>query len=213
MKTSALLPIAAIVSLCLIFSCSSTNNDEPHSGEFSVSDTQKVVFAKHNLKHSDTVLFAFNHYGAIPQGWRVLNAKEWQYLILQRPNALNLTLWATVKGVKGVLLLPDGFNTNALKLTHIQPQTLKPWSDQIRLADSNADPAAKNILTDAQVTQLDQAGAIFLPLNIGNEGGYWQTGDSFLSLGSTFIWPARGCNTRAYRFGIRLAKDITASAK
>lgn len=207
MKKASPLTLVAFVTLCVIISCSHGDTiSEPHSGVFSVSDSQKVVFAIENLKNADSELFSFNHYGNVPEGWRVLTAQEWQYLVLKRSNALNLTLWATVEGEKGVIFLPDNYN-NALKLNHISPQSIKPWDDQIYL-NTNIDPTTLNVFTQNQWTELSKDGAIFLPLNLGSEGGYWQTGDTFLSFNTKFIWPARGCATSAIKNGVRLAKDV-----
>lgn len=209
MKKSSPLFLAAFVTLCVLISCSNNNSiKEPHSGEFSVSDSQKVFFAIENLRNADTELFDFNHYGNISNGWRVLSADEWQYIVLKRHNAINLILWATVEGKKGIILLPDNYN-NTLNLNYISQQEIKPWDDQIHLNNTTIDPTTLNVLTENQWIALAKDGAIFLPMNLGNEGGYWQTGDTFLSFNSTFIWPARGCITSALKLGVRLAIDVT----
>jgi hypothetical protein len=41
--------------------------------------------------------------------WRTLTRDEWQYLLTGRPNAKQLQLMYDVKGVHGLLLLPDNF--------------------------------------------------------------------------------------------------------
>lgn len=208
MKKSTPLILIAIVTLCILISCGNNGTtDEPHSGEFSVSDSQKVVFAIENLKNANSELFSFNHYDSISEGWRLLTGEEWKYIVLKRQNAINLVLWASIGGKKGVIFLPDNFN-NSFNFSNISQKSIKPWDDQIRLIDTNTDPTAQNILTENQWTALAQQGAIFLPLNLDNEGGYWQTGDSYLSLSTTFIWPARGCNTSAMKLGVRLAMDV-----
>lgn len=208
MKKSSPLLLLAFVTLCVLISCSNNNSiKEPHSSEFSVSDSQKVVFAIENLKNGDSDLFDFNQYGNISESWRLLSADEWQYIVLKRKNAINLILWATVDGKKGVVLLPDNY-ANTLKLNHISPQSIKPWDDQICLINSDTDPTTLNVISNNQWTELANQGAIFLPMNLGNEGGYWQTGDSFLSFNSAFIWPARGCVTSALKLSVRLAIDI-----
>ena len=208
MKISSTLAIAAFVTLCALASCGNGNSiKEPHSGEFSVSASQKVVFALQNLRNGDSELFDYNQYGNLPEGWRLLSAEEWQYLVLKRANALNLTLWATVEGKKGVIFLPDNYD-NSLKLNHISPKWLKPWDDQICLNNTGTDPTTLNVLNGDQWRELAEDGAIFLPLNLGSEGGYWQTGDTFLSFNTKFIWPARGCVASALKNGVRIAKDV-----
>ncbi len=208
MKKTSPLFFAAITIICFSISCGSSDPiKEPHSGVFSVSDSQKVVFATENLKVADLELFDFNQYGTLPDGWRILTANEWQYIVLKRKNAINLILWATVDGKKGVILLPDNY-ANTLKLNHISPQSIKPWDDQICLINSDTDPTTLNVISNNQWTELANQGAIFLPMNLGSEGGYWQTGDSFLSFNSAFIWPARGCVTSALKLSVRPAIDI-----
>ena len=166
-----------------------------------------MVFAAENLKNADSGLFGFNSYGNVPNGWRVLTADEWQYLVLKRKNAINLTLWATIEGKKGVIFLPDDYNST-LKLNRISPQSIKPWDDQICLNNPTTDPTTLNVLNSDQWTALANDGAIFLPMNLGSEGGYWQTGDTFLSFNSKYIWPARGCVASALKLGVRLAIDV-----
>lgn len=54
-------------------------------------------------------------YNAISNGgnkaglWRVLTQEEWDYIINKRTNYENLRGWGQIEGVKGMILLPDGW--------------------------------------------------------------------------------------------------------
>ena len=51
--------------------------------------------------------------GNTPGQWRTLTNDEWSYLIGQRPNYSSLRGWATVNGVRGLVLLPDNWTLPA----------------------------------------------------------------------------------------------------
>lgn len=68
-------------------------------------------------------------------GWTTLSKDEWMYLLTQRENAANLAGFATVAGVKGLVILPDEWNASALVSTY----TAEEW------------------------TTMEVAGAVFLP--------------------------------------------------
>lgn len=84
--------------------------------------------------------------------WRTLTAAEWEYMITYRPNAPKLFGLAAVKGIGGVVLLPDEW---------VCPEGLE-------FNPGNADNYTNNLYSSAQWKQMEAAGAIFLP----NAGSY-----------------------------------------
>ncbi len=55
------------------------------------------------------VFNAISNGGNEPNLWRTLTAKEWEYLLFKRPNALQLLALGTIGGVNGLFILPDDF--------------------------------------------------------------------------------------------------------
>ena len=85
-------------------------------------------------------------------GWRALTKAEWVYLIKTRTNASSLHTFATVNGVVGLILMPDGWTANGVSLTIT---TANYTSNNISLADWNT---------------LESQGCVFLP-SAGYRGG------------------------------------------
>lgn len=100
-------------------------------------------------------------------GWRMLTGDEWKYIFEDRYNAAELSALATVHGQHGLILLPDGMETPPVNLN---------------TSTQNFDA---NILTDAQWSALEYAGAVFLPTagyrtgtetkDVVEHGYYWST--------------------------------------
>ena len=106
-----------------------------------------------------------NYTEGVEDGYRVLTADEWTYLMSGRTNASNLRGLATVNGVKGLLLLPDNWLNPGVTFTHNAS-----YSDSY---------------TSAQWAQLEASGAVFLPAAGSRSGvettltegvGYYWTG-------------------------------------
>jgi hypothetical protein len=100
----------------------------------------------------------------VPNMWRTLTDKEWEYILFYRPNASSLYGLAQVNGVNGMVLLPDDW-------TYPSGITLK---------------LNKNSFVNISIdhwAQLEEAGAIWLPAagnrwgkdiyDIQNKGFYW----------------------------------------
>ena len=102
--------------------------------------------------------------------WRTLTKDEWEYLINDRPNASSLQGVASVNGVNGLILLPDGWK---------QPNGVSFKSG----FDWDADYADYQTFTLDQWSKLESAGAVFLPASgdrygtvvydVGYGGNYW----------------------------------------
>ena len=112
--------------------------------------------------------------GNTPGQWRTLTRDEWAYLIHQRPNSSSLRGWATVNGVRGLVLLPDSWTLPA-------SVTFTPGS-----TGSGAN-YLQNIYGITEWAIMEAAGAVFLPT-------YGTTAESTYSSG---YW-----SSTAYREGV-----------
>ncbi len=105
----------------------------------------------------------FDDWGSrIDGGWRTLTDDEWHYVIWDRADASAKRGAATVCGVHGMVLLPDGWNDGAFNAGFD-----KGWNTNEYDAVSWAD--------------MEAAGAVFLPAAgfhssyVEIEGGYWSS--------------------------------------
>lgn len=113
-------------------------------------------------------------YNAISNGgdsagiWRTLSSAEWDYIITGRANASDLRATATVFGIPGLILLPDG------------------WGEEEGLPVTiTSSDFTTNTFTAEEWILLETAGAVFLPAcgwrtgaslyEVGNMGCYWST--------------------------------------
>jgi hypothetical protein len=114
---------------------------------------------------------AFIDWGEIPaveealgEGWRTLTREEWAYILEGREHADEMRMFATVAGVKGLVILPDEWVAPA----------------GMMLSDE---------MTAEQWAAIEQTGAVFLPAagqfvkgrsleKIGEEGFYWTSSPS-----------------------------------
>ena len=86
-------------------------------------------------------------------GWRTLAKDEWAYLLKTRENAANLRGQATVNGVHGMILLPNDWTTPTGLTFTAMPNN---W--------------ITNVYADADWNAMEEAGAVFLPI----EGVRWE---------------------------------------
>lgn len=151
--------------------------------------------------------------------FRTLSAKEWQYLILERENALNLLHLAKIGDQKGIVILSDDFKApDGAKIFAIKETDYRKSSSMLDFKNSDSVFNA-NVYSAEEFKKLEKAGALFLAycghhftkVEDNKEAGYWSTGNdrggSYLSAGSKSIWPDRGCKCDVYRFAVRLVKD------
>ncbi len=99
--------------------------------------------------------------------WRTLTWKEWRYLIQTRTNAADLKGQASVADVHGYVLLPDSWTLPAGLSFTASPNN---WTT--------------NVYTAEQWTQMEAAGAVFLPATgyrdpeikgVNEKGWYWSS--------------------------------------
>ena len=105
--------------------------------------------------------------GYIESMWRTLTSEEWRYMFESRTNASNLYGAATVNGINGIVILPDG------------------WSDIPDIFTFNPGSGAysQNTYTYEEWSKMESAGAVFLPAagsregnavsSVGTGGSYW----------------------------------------
>ena len=87
--------------------------------------------------------------------WRTLTQPEWYYLINTRANATNLRGAATVNGIRGIVILPDGWTGSFKPITTM---VYKGGDDSMVLFDWT-----DNVYDVAAWTAMEATGAVFLP--------------------------------------------------
>ena len=72
-----------------------------------------------NSKYDWGVYNEIRNGGGCKNCWRVLTNNEWRYLFCKRENAARLFTFATVAGVKGLIVLPDNWKKpSTVKLSY-----------------------------------------------------------------------------------------------
>ena len=101
--------------------------------------------------------------------WRTLKQAEWNYILFVRPNADKLFAGATVNNVQGLLLLPDNWTTPAsVSFTPSTDKGLVIEGDSAanwRYVNETRNNFKHNVYTAEEWTVLENAGAIFLPVD------------------------------------------------
>jgi len=99
-----------------------------------------------------------------PKGsWRLPTCDDWYYLLSRRENAKHLATLVYVDSIKGLLLLPDGWeNTLDLNLYFSE--------NDVRMGEEGL--MEKNHLTKAQWKKLEKTGAVLFPFS----GVRWYNG-------------------------------------
>ena len=147
-----------------------------------------------------------------PNTWRTLTFDEWKYLLNTRTNASSLKSVAQVNGVNGLIFLPDNW---------VCPEgiTFKSGFHSNYGADYYA---AYQTFTADQWSELESAGAVFLPASgcrygldvydVQLDGGYWSATeiDSYFAYYLYFVSDKAyvGNYYRNYGQSVRLVKDL-----
>ena len=140
--------------------------------------------------------------------WRTLTNDEWGYVFNTRTNASSLYGFATVNGIKGLILLPDS------------------WSLPSGLS-FNAGTAAftNNVYTTTQWSKMESAGAVFLPAagyrdgtrvnGVLSRGGYWSSTPFYavdyayrLTFYDSYLAPPQDESLRNCGRSVRLVQEL-----
>ena len=150
--------------------------------------------------------------------WRTLTKDEWHYVVMERPNAINLVAYGKVENVKGLILLPDAWEQpEGVQFTSIA-DTVSVFSGSFDVKNwKETDLSLLNVYDAASWQKMEDAGAVFLPYTSWNfsedgnptDGEYWSTEDGYMSISNSSIWPGRGCVVDAFEMSVRLVKDVT----
>lgn len=157
--------------------------------------------------------------------WRVLTHNEWRYLLCKRKNAAKLFTFATVAGVKGLIILPDDWQKPAgAKLELSINKGMKYVGDDEYI---NNEPKTSfydhNILSINNWRILEENGAVFLPAAGGRDyanvfedqvcGFYWSTThvgtlEAYMVGFSAGNFVASDLELRSCGFSVRLVRTV-----
>ncbi len=150
--------------------------------------------------------------------WRTLTNEEWNYVFMERPNALNLLSYGQVESVKGLILLPDAWEqpSDVQFVSLVDTAKITSSTIDVKNRSDETDLTSLNVYDAATWQKMEDAGAVFLPFTSWKysdngepvEGEYWSTTDSGLSFDYIYIWPDRGSSIDANLMAVRLVKDV-----
>ncbi len=172
-------------------------------------------------------------YNAISNGgnraniWRIMTNNEWRYLFCKRENAAKLFAFATVAGVKGIIVMPDNWKKpSSVKLLLSINHGLRYDADNRYVStDLKADNYALNIVSISGWRILEEAGAVFLPaaggrdyanvFEVQNCGFYWSgtvngEAEAYMMAFSSGDIVATDFESRVCGFSVRLVRDVKA---
>ena len=181
----------------------------------------------------------FNEWGenAISNGgntsslWRTLTKDEWDYLFFKRANATSLFGLGQVNGIKGLILLPDDWtNPEGISFHTGISKGLVAKTDYY--ANTDGKNYKHNEYTSAQWTQMESAGAAFLPAagyrwdnevymedsDLDYMGYYWASTPYENWEGYVFYFDAyelspQNKNSRIYGQAVRLVQNANHSTR
>ena len=185
------------------------------SGERNIANT-KYDWGIHN---------SISNGGGKENLWRLLTHNEWRYLLCKRKNASKLFAFATVAGVKGLILLPDNWQKPAgAKLELSINKGMKYVGDDEYI---NNEPKTSvydhNILSINNWRILEENGAVFLPAAGGRDyanvfeeqvcGFYWSsthigTLEAYMVGFSAGNFVASDFELRSCGFSVRLVRVV-----
>ncbi len=185
------------------------------SGERNIANT-KYDWGIHN---------SISNGGGKENLWRLLTHNEWRYLLCKRKNASKLFAFATVAGVKGLILLPDNWQKPAgAKLELSVNKGMKYIGDDEYI---NNEPKTSvydhNILSINNWRILEENGAVFLPAAGGRDyanvfeeqvcGFYWSsthigTLEAYMVGFSAGNFVASDFELRSCGFSVRLVRVV-----
>ena len=172
------------------------------------------------LKYNDDYYGSFVDWGTnkigndAPNTWRTLTDNEWRYLLNNRPNASSLKGVAQVNGVNGLIFLPDNWTCPSGII--FKSGYHSAWGVDYY--------AAYQTFTADQWSQLEAAGAVFLPaaghrlgstvLHVQSRGYYWSATEALYGdyARSLYFHPEEAdletYSNRRNGSSVRLVKDL-----
>ena len=130
--------------------------------------------------------------------WRTPTKEEWEYLIKKRPNASKLKVKCTVCGAEGLMLMPDDF-----------------WNNRLRIPlDITAENYSVNTYNAEQWAQLEELGVVFMPkAGYRTKREYYNGDEYWLGSGSACEFYITNCSFytsagKYYGRAVRLVKDV-----
>lgn len=160
--------------------------------------------------------------------WRTLNADEWTYIFFTRSNAATLFGHGTVNGIKGLIILPDDWQTPA-RMTFISSTAAGMTNKGSYYGNGTMDFFTTNTYTAREWYTMQSSGAVFLPVagerngtacNFSNFAQYWASSTklsnagavigSALSFGPYDVVPSNGYNQHLGH-AVRLVHDEPAA--
>ena len=135
---------------------------------------------------SDWGAKAISNGGNTANSWQTLTQAEWQYLLINRPNAINLFALGKVEGICGLIILPDNWvlpSVCTLMTAADQGLTLSYMNNY----SGSSQRYNQNVYDSYYWGKMEEAGAIFLPAagyrngqtynyrSAWQEGYYWMS--------------------------------------
>jgi len=201
----------------------STTTPSGTVGSFFWSKTASVAYAESYSESGTTTsdVFFTNQTTTTPKSdftvngatglWRTLSggdSGEWKYLMETRTNAASKVGYATVAGVKGIIILPDTFT-----------DPMKNGGSGAFVPKSTTGYTANTYTAGANWDAMEAAGALFLPaagdrygssvINVGYDGYFWSSTAYnsdyayYLYFSSYYVNPAN-FYYRFYGYSVRL---------
>lgn len=187
----------------------------------------------YNVDYQDFIDWGTSQIGSdAPNTWRALSKDEWMYIFYNRENAQSLFALGSVNGINGTIILPDNWTTPA-GVSFVASAT-KGLSWQFGQGgyyyncyyNSTGTNYGDNTYTSEQWSEMEQAGAVFLPASgrrrgtwvyfVGDDGRYWSSTEgnsdyaSCVYFHSNLLDP-QYAKLRNYGLSVRLVKDTVST--
>ncbi len=209
--------------------CKDCGNYFENGGNLDDPDDTFDAPARRNAPQNDNAYSAFVDWGinSIVNGgntagvWRTMTADEWNYLFYSREDASSKFGFATVNGVKGLVVLPDDWELPA-ECTFVASIQAGLEAVDSYFSNTSADNFTHNIYNSAQWIKMEAAGAVFLPAAgsrlgktydaEGTDGYYWSsTANDEITAFTVFFdnefFYTSTSRSRAQGYSVRLVKE------
>ncbi len=156
--------------------------------------------------------------------WRTMTADEWNYLFYSRENASAKFGFATISGVRGLVILPDDWEQPAAEYIFLAANDAGWQANDSHFSNNVVNSFTYNAYSTSQWAVMEAAGAVFLPAAgnrlgktcdaAGKEGYYWSaTADeettSFTAFFDNSVFYPATARARAQGHSVRLVKGYS----